>query len=476
MSHYDLIVIGSGPAGEKGAVQAAQLGKRVALIEKEHLCGGAVVHKGALLSKALRETALYLAGFRQRGLQGLSVTLREQATTAELLHREQLLRQLEQARIRAQLERHRVTVHTGTATLLDPHTVRVVNAEPPGDEEILTGSVLLLAPGSRPHRPAAFPGKHPHVFDSNTLPDLRSLPRQMVVAGSGVIACEYASIFAALGLQTTLIEEDERLLPFLDEAVSTALLAHLHTQGIEVRLEEHVVATTAGTGIGLTLSSGAVLLCENLFVAAGRTGRTAELNLAAAGLTANERGLLEVNDHFQTAQPHIYAAGDVIGFPGLASSAAEQARQAMLHAFSPEPPAVSTTPLPFGIYTLPECAMAGATEETLRDQEVPLLTGIAHYAGNARGQVIGAREGFLKLIFHRDTKALLGVHIFGEQASELVHIGLAALQLGAPAEFFLRMSYNYPTLSELYRSATSDALSKQSTGAKPPSLLRPPAR
>jgi NAD(P) transhydrogenase len=473
--HYDLIVIGSGPAGEKGAVQAAQLGKKVALIEKEHMLGGVAANKGTLLSRTLRETALALMGFRQRGLQGVTMTLKEHATANDFLTRERLVRQLEQARIRAQLERHRVTLFTGAASLIDPHTVRIATNDALSQEEVVTGGVILLAVGSHPYRPPIFPADHPQIYDSDSIANLRELPQQMVVAGSGVIGCEYACMFAALGAKTTLIEEDDRLLSFLDEEVSVALLASLRAQGIEVRLGERVTAVARGSGLGLTLASKTLLYCDTLFVAAGREGNTARLNLSALGLATDDRGLLAVNDHFQTARAHVYAAGDVIGFPALASSAMEQARAAMAHAFDPNFQSRSAPVLPYGIYTIPECAMAGDTEQSLREKGVPLVAGVAHYAGNARGQIIGAREGFLKLIFHRETMQLLGVHIIGELAGELVHTGSVALQKKANAEFLTQICFNYPTLGELYKSATYDALTKRTPASKLPMALKPPA-
>ena len=473
--HYDLIVIGSGPAGEKGALQAAQLGKRVALIEKEHGLGGVAANKGSLLSKTLRETALALIGFRQRGLQGITMTLKEHVTANDFLNRERLVRQLEQARIRAQLERHHVALFTGAASLVDPHTVRIATNDALSQDDMVTGSVILLAVGSHPYRPPIFPAEHPQVYDSDSIANLRELPQQLVVAGSGVIGCEYACIFAALGVKTTLIEEDDRLLPFLDEDVSVALLASLRTQGIEVRLGERVTAVARGSGFGLTLSSKTLLYCDTLLVAAGREGNTARLNLAAIGIGIDARGLLAVNECFQTARSNIYAAGDVIGFPALASSAMEQARAAMAHAFDPNFRSRSTPILPFGIYTIPECAMAGDTEQALKEKGEPFVTGMAHYAGNARGQIIGAREGFLKLIFHRETMQLLGVHIIGELASELVHTGSVALQKNAGAELFTQTCFNYPTLGELYKSATYDALAKRAPTSRPPMALKPPA-
>jgi NAD(P) transhydrogenase len=471
--HYDLIVIGSGPAGEKGAVQAAQLGKKVALVEKEHALGGAAANRGALLSKTLRESAVYLAGFRQRGLQGVTMTLKDHVTANDFLYRERLVRQLEQARIRAHLERQHVTLFSGSAAFVDAHTLRIASNDAQGVEELVTSDVFLLAVGSRPWRPPIFPADHTQVFDAETVARLKEFPRTMIVVGGGVIGCEYACIFAALGVNTTLLEENDRLLPFLDREVSAALLTSLRAQGIDVRLGESVTAVAHSEGFGLTLTSKTVLYGETLFIAAGRLGNTEGLDLATIGLTTGDRGLLAVNPHGQTALPHIYAAGDVTGFPSLASAAMEQGRAAMAHAFDPGSRSRTAPLLPYGIYTIPECSMAGETEEALQKKNIPRVAGVAHYAANARGQIIGAREGFLKLIYHRETMQLLGVHAFGEQASELVHLGLIALQQGGTADFFLNTCFNYPTLGELYRSATFDALGQRAPTTKSPMSLKP---
>lgn len=475
VQHFDLIVIGSGPAGEKGAAQAAMLGKRVALIEREAVYGGTAANFGTLPSKALREGANYVAGFRQRGIRGAVLTLQDHVSAQDFLSRERLLRQLEQARIRSYLESLHVTLFHGQASFLDPHTLRVLGnpAAGGGQEQFLTASVILIACGASPHRPSLYPEKHPSILDSGQILNVSEIPSQLVIVGGGVIACEYASIFSVFGVQVTLVVEDSRLLPFLDGDLSTALLASLRAQNVDVRMEEKVRGLKPGPGLCLRLSSGAELTCGTILLAVGRTGNTADLNLSAAGLSADERGLLKVNERFQTSQPHIYAAGDVVGFPALASSAREQAHEAMIHAFAPEQDALQPPIQPYGIYTIPECSMAGETEEQLRSAGTPFMAGIAHYASNARGQIIGARSGFLKLLFHRDTQQLLGVHLIGEQATEIVHTGLLALQLKATTRTFLDACFNYPTLGELYKSATLDALAKRVAKHPAGSLPKP---
>ena len=458
--HYDLIVIGSGPAGEKGAAQAAYFGKRVALIEREPVLGGAAANTGTLPSKTLRETALYLSGFRQRGLFGVNMALKDAVTARDFLYRERQVQTSEHQRIADNLQRHHIDTHSGHASFVDAHTIRLA---PDGSEPLtLTADVVLLATGSHPFRPPVFPFDDPRVYDSDTVLNLHDIPREMLVVGAGVIGCEYACIFSALGIHVTLLEGRDRLLPFLDPEVSALLTRSMIEMGIDVRFNE-TVASVAATPDQLTatLASGASLHPDTLLVAAGRTGNTASLNLPAAGLTPGKRGSLEVNEHYQTSVPHIYAAGDVIGFPALAATSMEQARVAMVHAFDLKYKTRVAPILPYGIYTIPECSMAGESEDSLAKKGIPCITGVARYNANARGQIIGDKNGFLKLLFAADTMKLLGVHAIGEQASELVHIGLVALNTGAGADLFIETCFNYPTLGELYKYATYDALGRR---------------
>ena len=457
---YDLIVIGSGPAGEKGAAQAAYFSKKVALIECEKGLGGAAANTGTLPSKTLRETALYLSGFRQRGLFGVNMTFKESVTARDFLFREKLVQETENRRIEGNLDRHKVTVFHGMASLVDQHTVRLEKQE--GGSELLAAKVLLIATGSRPFRPAVFPFDDSRVYDSDTILNLHDIPQEMLVVGGGVIGCEYACMFAALGIRVTLLEGRAQLLTFLDPEVADLLTRNMIEMGVNIRFSETVTSVQPGPEqIQATLASGSRLSVDTILVAAGRSGNTDKLNLSFVGLSANKRGVIEVNEHYQTAVPNIYAAGDVIGFPALAATSMEQARVAMVHAFDLKYKSRVAPFLPYGIYTIPECSMAGATEESLTKESVSFVAGKAQYSANARGQIIGARNGFLKLLFAADSMKLLGVNAIGEQATELVHIGLIALQTNATADLFIETCFNYPTLGELYKYATYDALGRR---------------
>lgn len=471
-SHYDLIVIGSGPAGEKGAAQAAYFGRRVALIEREPVLGGAAANTGTLPSKTLRETALYLSGFRQRGLYGVTMSLKDKVSARDFLYRERQVQHTEHLRIIENLRRHDIDLYKGHASFSDPHTLRLQNRDTA--PVTLTGDTILVATGSHPYRPPVFPFHDARVYDSDTILNLHDLPHEMLVVGGGVIGCEYACMFAALGIRVTLLEGRTRLLAFLDPDVSQLLTRSMRELGIDVRFNETVTAVTAAPHrLTVTLASGARVEADTLLVAAGRTGNTAQLNLPAAGITPTSRGLIEVNARYQTVVPHIYAVGDVIGFPALAATSMEQARVAMVHAFDLKYKTQVAPILPYGIYTIPECSMAGETAESLAKKGVGCVAGVAHYDANARGQIIGAKSGFLKLLFAPDTMKLLGVHAIGEQASELVHIGLVALHAGSGADLFIETCFNYPTLGELYKYATYDALGRRARLATGAAEIRP---
>lgn len=474
-SHYDLIVIGSGPAGEKGAAQAAYFGKRVALIEREPVLGGAAANTGTLPSKTLRETALYLSGFRQRGLFGVTMSLKDRVTARDFLYRERQVQHTEHQRIIANLQRHKIDLYNGHASFVDAHTVQLENRG--ASPAILTADFVLIATGSHPYRPPVFPFHDARVYDSDTILNLHDIPRHLLVVGGGVIGCEYAGMFAALGLQVTLLEGRDRLLTFLDADVSQLLTRSMIELGIDVRFNETVARVTAYPDqLVATLASGGMLPVDTILVAAGRSGNTDKLNLPVAGLAAAKRGLLEVNAQYQTSVPHIYAVGDVIGFPALAATSMEQARVAMVHAFDLKYKTRVAPILPYGIYTIPECSMAGETTESLTKSGTAFVAGIAHYEANARGQIIGAKNGFLKLLFAADTMKLVGVHAIGEQASELVHVGLVALHTGAGADLFIETCFNYPTLGELYKYATYDALGQRAKlHRESTTLFEPPA-
>ena len=457
---YDLVVIGGGPAGTSGALTAAAFGKRVALVEGEVHVGGAGLNTGTVPSKALRESALVISGWRARKLLGVEVSIHRNATLADFTHhhvgirdtiREQLAQRLQQRQIR--------TLH-GRASFTDPHTIRVVDAA--GFETFLTGDKILVATGSSPLRAPEFPFEHPRVHDSNEILDIIELPQKLAVVGAGVIGAEYACTFAALGVEVHLVDGRDTLLPFLDSDISAAIAKAMRDAGIHFHWREQVLSclTPDSGGVLLNLSSGQQLAVTDVLVAGGRSSNTDGLNLEAAGVTLGTRGLIPVNEFFQSRAPHLYAAGDVIGAPALASTGMEQARVAVCHAFSLVKK-VAPPLLPTGIYTIPEAGMIGVTESAARASGVPYLVGRALYALNHRGQLIGDENGFLKLIFRRDDMRLLGVHAVGEQATELVHIGMTAMLCDASAEVFNRACFNYPTLGDLYKHATYDAMLQQ---------------
>lgn len=461
---YDLVVIGSGPAGEKGAAQAAYFGKKVALIEKEPVLGGAAANTGTLPSKTLRETALYLSGFRKRELYGVNFSLKDQVTAKDFLYRERQVVASERARITENLKRHKVSLYSGTASFEDPHTLSVQPENASG--VLIKADTFLIATGSHPFHPEVFPFYSPRVYDSDTILNLHDIPPTMLVAGGGVIGCEYACMFAALGVKVSLVEGRERLLGFLDAEISQLLATSMRAMGIELHLRDAVEEVIDEEEFTVRLQSGARLAVHTILAATGRTGNTRGLGLEKLGIAPNKRGCIEVNEFYQTAQPHIYAAGDVVGFPALASTSMEQARVAMVHAYDLKYKTDLANVLPFGIYTIPEISMAGETEESLREKKIPYVVGRAEYANNARGQIIGEKEGVMKLLFSRDDMKLLGVHILGEQASEIVHTGLQAILLHANADLFIQTCFNYPTLSELYKYATYDALGKRAASSR----------
>jgi NAD(P) transhydrogenase len=456
MATYDLIVIGSGPAGEKGAAQAAYFGKRVALIERTlPLLGGACTNTGTLPSKTLRETALALTGMLSRGLEEAVLSLPKPYAAATLMHRERLVVESETARLSRNLERHQVSVIAGTARFVDAHTVEVVET---GQRR--QADFFLIATGSRPHRPEWIPFEEEEIYDSDEILWLHTVPESMIVLGSGVIAAEYACIFAALGVKVTMMDGRDRLLGFLDAELGDRFTAALERLGIALRFGDNPVGCSvdAKTRVcTVTTEKGSSETAAAVLAASGRTGNTQGLGLEALGIIPDKRGCLSVNDHFQTAQPHIYAAGDVIGFPGLASTSMEQGRVAMCHAFNLSYKKRVNPLFPYGIYTIPELSYVGPTEEELRKKGVDYLAGRAHMNENPRGEILGAAHGFLKLLFAPDKK-LLAVHAMGPQVTELIHIGEMALLQGASIDLFIDAVFNFPTLSELYKYAAYDGL------------------
>jgi NAD(P) transhydrogenase len=471
---FDLVVIGSGPAGEKGAVQAAYFGKKVALVERAPTVGGACVHTGTLPSKTLREAALYVTGFQRRKLYGMTLDIDRDASLRQLMGRLHAVTEQQVDQIGRNLRRHDVTVITGQAELTGAR--ELVVRPPSGGEPLrsLSAEVLLIATGSSPLRPAGISFDDPDVEDSDTILDLDRIPRSLAVVGGGVIGCEYACLFGALGTAITIIEGRDTLMGFLDDEMSHGLRSALERDGHHVMLGDAVLSVerVPGGPLRIALKSGGRLEVDKVLYSAGRAGNTRGLGLERAGVTMDAKGRILVNESFQTSQPHIYAAGDVVGNPALASVSMEQGRVAMCHAFG-IPYKTKVSPLtPFGIYTIPEISMVGATEAELQKSGVAYEVGRAGYEDNARGQIIGERDGAMKLLFSAETKRLLGVHIIGDRATELIHIGQMVMEHGGSIDVFIDSVFNFPTLAEIYKYAAYDGLgrlARRAGGALPSS-------
>ncbi|MCS6865055.1 MAG: Si-specific NAD(P)(+) transhydrogenase [Gemmataceae bacterium] len=476
VQHFDLVVIGAGPGGVAAADTAALLGKRVAVVEKNAMVGGAAVNTGTIPSKTLRETALAIAGVKARALIGVDVSLQRQAKVEDLMRHERAVKASESQQMRTLLDRYGVMVFHGTGRFLDPHTIRVEHPTPPGGFTDLRAEKIIIAIGSKPIRPPVFPFEHPRVHDSDELLYITSIPRSLAVIGAGVIGSEYACMFAILGVRVHLIDGRDTLLPFLDPDLSKALRRAMEDEGIVFWWKDAVEACHAPRAgeIELRLKSGRELAVDHVLVCAGRTSAANALRPELAGLGVTSRGLIPVDEHFRTTVPHIYAVGDVIGFPALASTSAEQGRVAACHAFGSHAKQALAKFLPAGIYTIPEVSAVGMTETEVKDKGIPYVVGRARYEQNPRGKIIGEKTGFLKLIFSRDELKLLGVHVIGEQASELVHIGLVAMMTGGDANLFLSTCFNYPTLGDLYKLATHDAILQRAELRRPlnPALSR----
>jgi len=458
MDTFDLVVIGSGPAGEKGAVQAAYFGRRVALIEKAPRVGGASVHTGTLPSKTLREAALYVTGFRKRELYGMTLDLDPAASLRRLMGRLRAVTDQQVAQIDQNLARHGVTVIHGAAEFesADAIAVRDGSGAPIAR---LRASAVLIATGSSPLRPEGVPFDDPDVEDSDTILDLDRIPARLAVVGGGVIGCEYASIFAALGTRVTIVEGRQALMGFLDAEMSALFKTALERDGHEVRLGDAVTSIVREDGqLRLRLKSGETLDVDKVLYSAGRAGNTAGLGLERAGVAVDGRGRIVVNNHFQTSALHVYAAGDVVGAPSLASVSMEQGRVAMCHAFDIAYKTRVAELLPFGVYTIPEISMIGATEAALGSAGVQFETGRAPFSTNARGQINGEVDGLVKILFDVPSKRLLGVHIIGDRATELVHIAQMAMVAGGTIDVFIDSVFNFPTLAEAFKYAAYDGL------------------
>ncbi len=460
--HYDLIVIGSGPSGQRAAVQAAKLGKRAAVIERKRVIGGNAVHTGTIPSKTLRETVLNLSGWRERGFYGKAYRVKQDITVEDLKQRLEMTLEHEIEVMQHQLMRNGVEVIGGQAHFVDPHTVQVTE-NPEAEAVDYTADYIVLAVGTRPHRPSNVPFDGRCIMDSDQILKMKKLPRTMAVVGGGVIGIEYATIFSALDINVTVVEAREQLLEFVDAEIIQEFQHHMRDRGMIMRLGESVseVREDADGKIVTRLESGRRVVTDLALFCAGRQGNTDTLVLENVGLEADKRGRLEVNDQFQTEVPHIYAVGDVIGFPALASTSMEQGRRAARHAFTEE----TTSRLknfPIGIYSVPEISMAGATEKELKEAGIPFESGIARFRETARGQILGLEQGMLKMLFSLEDHTLLGVHIVGEGATELVHIGHAVMELKGTLEYFIESVFNYPTLAEAYKVAALDAWNRLS--------------
>ena len=463
MRHYDCVVIGSGPAGQKAAIQAAKLGKRVAVVEKTNVLGGATVNTGTIPSKALREAVMHLTGASKRGLFGESYRVKRNITISDLIYVSQQVIHHELELIRDHFERNGIDVVWGAARFHDPHTVQV---DRPEDSELLGADKFIIATGSRPARPASVPFNQKTIFCSDTLLKLDKLPKTMIVVGGGVIGTEYACMMATLGVRVTLIEGRNELLGFLDREITESFHYQLRRMGVTLRLGEKVekieeVPSTNGNGpmVQTTLGSGKSLRAETLLFAVGRQGTTSAMGLTDVGVKADDRERVKVNEHYQTEVPHIYAVGDVVGFPALASTSMEQGRLAACHAFGAPTSSVPEL-FPYGVYSVPEISMVGKTEGQLTDAGIPYEAGIALYKEIARGQLLGDDIGMLKLLIHQENHQILGVHAIGTGATELIHIGQAVMAFKGTVDYFINNVFNFPTLAEAYKVAALNGLNK----------------
>jgi NAD(P) transhydrogenase len=459
MQSYDLIVIGSGPAGQRAAIQAAKTGKRVAVIEKREVVGGVCINTGTIPSKTLREAVIHFSGFNYQGIYGINYRVKEKITMSDLSFRVQHVIKTEIDVTQAQLSRNNIDTLTGQATFVDATHIDVVNSR--GSNHIEAPYVIIAA-GTKPAVSSKIPINGRNIINSDQILSMNDMPRTLIVVGGGVIGVEYTCMFAVLGVRVILVEKRPRLLEFADSEMVEALSYHLRDSRVTMRLNEEVESVEEVQGaVTATLKSNKKITGDALLYAVGRQGNVEELNLPAAGIVADDRGRIKVDTDFRTSQPNVFAVGDVIGFPSLASVSMEQGRIAAGRAFN-VPLQSKPAFYPYGIYTIPEISFIGKTEEQLTDEDVPYEVGVAYYREIARGQIRGDTTGRLKLIFHRETRALLGVHIIGEGACELLHIGQAVMILGGTVEYFVETVFNYPTLAECYKAAAFNGLNKLS--------------
>jgi NAD(P) transhydrogenase len=461
MKTYDLIIIGSGPAGQRAAIYATKLGKRVAVVERMHSVGGVSVNTGTIPSKTMREAVLHLSGYNYRSIYGMNYRVKEKITMADLAFRVQHVIKTEIDVTEAQLSRNGIDVLSGVASFEDPTHVKVTNEATATTYEAKN---LIIATGTKPANSAKVPINGRNIVNSDQVLDLPNLPKTLLVVGGGVIGVEYTCMFATLGVRVILVEKRPKLLEFADQEIVEALSYHLRDSRVTMRLAEEVesVEELPEGGVVANLESKKRISGDALLYAVGRSGNVDELNLAAAGIEADSRGRIPVDKDFRTKTPHIFAVGDVIGFPSLASVSMEQGRIAVARAF--DNPHLLSNPsyYPYGIYTIPEISFIGKTEEQLTDEDVPYEVGVAFYREIARGQIRGDTTGRLKIVFHRESKHILGVHIIGEGASELLHIGQAVMSLGGTVDYFIDTVFNYPTLAECYKAAAFNGINRLS--------------
>ena len=460
---YDVVVIGSGPAGQRAAIQSAKLGRRALLIEKKAVVRGICINTGTIPSKTLREAVLHLSGYRERGIYGSSYTVKQHITMQDLHFRTDHVIRHEIDVTRHQLQRNKIDVMYGHAKFQDDHAICLEDADSRGSR-CFTAANIIIATGTHATRDKKIPFDGQRIFISDDVLTLEKLPRSIAVIGAGVIGIEYATMFAALGVRVTLVDKRDQLLPFIDREITDSLAYHMHQNRVTLRLGEEVSSIEPqtddkGERVKVVLASGKQIITEKALYSIGRTGATESLDLAKAGIATDDRGRLKVNNHYQTDKSHIYAVGDVIGFPSLASTSMEQGRLAACHAFGAACESVPSL-FPYGIYTIPEISTVGRTEEELTQEGVPYEIGKANYREIARGQIIGDNTGLLKLIFNLETRELLGVHIIGEGASELIHIGQAVLAHKGTIDYFVNTVFNYPTLAECYKTAAFDGINR----------------
>lgn len=458
MESFDLVVIGSGPGGQHCAVQAAKLGRSVAVVERRGDVGGVCLNTGTIPSKTIREAVLDLSGRRQRQLYGEEFAPRRRATAQDVLARAHRVMSAEREVVRAQLQRNGVRLVGGHGRFAGPHTVVVEDGD---DTVTLQAGRVAIAVGTVPGLPSGIRVDHEVVLTSDDVLSLRVLPRQMMVVGAGIVGLEYGSMLSALGVEVTVVDMRTQLLEMVDREIVEAFAFHAREMGLTFRLGEQVEGIEIGANgqAIVTMRSGKRTVAEAVLVSAGRQGATAGLALDLAGLEADDRGRIAVNEHYQTRVPHVYAVGDVVGFPALASTSAEQGRHAACHMFGAGTRDVPEL-YPFGIYGIPEIGWVGATEAELTRRGVPFETGVARYKEIARGHILGDLNGMLKLVFHIDTRKILGVWCLGTQATELVHIGQAVMALDGSLDYFLASVFNYPTLAECYKVAALDGFNK----------------